>query len=80
MTTCPSDRDIDERDVRIWFCKTELAQALDTFRVCEGILQARQEAQPPVKQRKKRSDAGQARKALVESQFKALPAPSKGVQ
>lgn len=58
------DRDIDERDVRMFFCKTELVQALDTFRVVEGILQARREAQPPVKQRKKRSDAGQARKQM----------------
>lgn len=55
------DREIDERDVRIWFCKTELVQALDTFRVVEGILQARREAQPPAKRRKKRRDAGQVR-------------------
>ena len=57
----PEDRAIDERDIRIWFMKTELEQARDTYRVVEGILQVRMEAQPELKKRKKRSDAGVAR-------------------
>jgi hypothetical protein len=48
-------RAIEEFDIRLWFVKTDLEQALDTFRVVEGILQARQEAQPA---RKRRRDAG----------------------
>ncbi len=50
--------DIDEMDVRLWFMKTELEQAEDTFRVVEGILQTRKEYQPT---RKKRSDAGKTK-------------------
>lgn len=50
--------ELDERDIRVWFCKADLDQALDTFRVVEGILQARQEAQPV---RKRRRDAGKPR-------------------
>ena len=53
--------EIEEYDIRMWFCKTELVQAEDTFRVVDGILQARREAQPAVKQRKRRSDAGVSR-------------------
>jgi|HubBroStandDraft_3_1064219.scaffolds.fasta_scaffold373351_2 hypothetical protein len=52
------DREIDERDVRIWFMKADLDQAKDTFRVIEGIIQTREEYQP---KRKKRSDAGKSR-------------------
>lgn len=58
-----SDHEIDERDVRLWFMKTDLAQAEDTFRVVEGILETRKEFQP---KRKKRSDAGQSRIELRE--------------
>jgi hypothetical protein len=36
----------------------DLAQAQDTFRVVEGILQTREQFQP---KRKKRSDAGKSR-------------------
>lgn len=50
-----SDHELDERDVRLWFMKTELAQAEDTFRVVEGILETRRAFEP---KRKKRSDAG----------------------
>lgn len=53
-----SDREIDERDVRMWFMKTELAQARDTFRVVEGIIETREAFEP---KRKRRSDAGQSR-------------------
>lgn len=53
-----SDREIDERDVRVWFMKADLEQALDTYRVIEGILETRKEFQP---KRKRRSDAGQSR-------------------
>ena len=52
---------LEEWDVRKWFCAVDLEQAEDTFRVVEGILQARREAQPVVKQRKRRSDAGVSR-------------------
>jgi hypothetical protein len=54
----PEDREIDERDIRVWFMKTDLEQAQDTFRVVEGIIQTREQFQP---KRKKRSDAGQTR-------------------
>lgn len=50
-----NDHELDERDVRLWFMKTELAQAEDTFRVIEGILETRRAFEP---KRKKRSDAG----------------------
>lgn len=53
-----SDREIDERYVRMWFMKTELAQAEDTYRVVEGILETRRTFQP---KRKQRSDAGTKR-------------------
>jgi len=33
--------EIDERDVRLWFMKTDLEQAEDTFRVVEGIIETR---------------------------------------
>ena len=49
-----SDHELDERDVRMWFMKIELAQAEDTFRVVEGILETRRAFEP---KRKKRSDA-----------------------
>ena len=49
---------IDEYTIRQWFVTTELEQARDTLRVCEGIIQARLEAQP---KRKQRSDAGKTR-------------------
>jgi hypothetical protein len=63
--------DIDERDVRLWFMKTDLEQAEDTFRVVEGIIETRKEFQP---KRKKRSDAGQQRIELREPR-KSVGAP-----
>lgn len=56
-------REIDEMDIRRWFITEDLEQARDTFRVCEGILEARQEAQPT---RKKRADAGTKRNGQIE--------------
>ena len=53
-----NDREIDERDIRLWFMKTDLAQAQDTFNVVDGILQTREQYQP---KRKRRSDAGTKR-------------------
>lgn len=50
--------EIDERDIRLWFMKTDLVQAEDTFRVVEGIIETRKEFQP---KRKKRSDSGESR-------------------
>ena len=50
-----NDHELDERDVRLWFMKTDLVQAEDTFRVVEGILETRRAFEP---KRKKRSDAG----------------------
>jgi hypothetical protein len=50
--------DMDERDVRVWFMKTDLEQARDTFRVVEGIIQTREQFQT---KRKTRSDAGKKR-------------------
>lgn len=46
---------LEEVDIRMWFVRTDLEQALDTYRVVTGILEARREAQP---KRKTRSDAG----------------------
>jgi hypothetical protein len=60
-----SDGMLEELDIRHWFCAVDLEQALDTFRVVEGILQARQEAQP---KRKRRSDAGTKKVNLREEQ------------
>jgi hypothetical protein len=57
--------EIDERDVRLWFMKTDLEQAEDTFRVVEGIIETRKEFQP---KRKKRSDAGTKKLDLREQQ------------
>ena len=57
---------IEEWDIRKWFCSVEFEQAEDTFRVVEGILQARREAQPVAKQRKRRSDAGLKRRHTEE--------------
>lgn len=51
-------KDIAEWDIRQWFKTVDLEQASDTFRVVEGILEMRREAQP---KRKKRSDAGSER-------------------
>lgn len=50
--------EIDEREIRLWFMKTELAQAVDTLNVCQGIIETRKEFQPT---RKKRSDAGKSK-------------------
>ncbi len=58
-----SDHEMDERDVRVWFMKTDLVQAKDTFRVVQGIIETREAFEP---KRKKRSDAGQARIDLKE--------------
>jgi hypothetical protein len=66
--------EIDERDVRLWFMKTDLEQAEDTFRVVEGIIETRKEFQP---KRKKRSDAGQQRIELKEP-MDVNPAPVTG--
>jgi len=52
---------MDEMDVRMWFAKIPLEQARDTYRVVEGILQVRMEAQPEPRKRKKRSDSGLSR-------------------
>ena len=49
---------IEEYDIRVWFIKTDLVQAEDTFRVVQGILEARREAQP---KRARRKDAGTKR-------------------
>ena len=51
---------LEEHDVRIWFMKTELEQAEDTFRVVQGIIETRKQFQP---KRKRRSDAGVKRDA-----------------
>ncbi len=53
-----SEHEIDERDIRLWFMKTDLEQAEDTFRVVEGIIETRKQFQP---KRKPRADAGQKR-------------------
>lgn len=58
-----TDRELDERDVRIWFMKVDLDQAKDTFRVVEGIIQTREEYQP---KRKQRSDSGVKRAPVQE--------------
>jgi hypothetical protein len=55
--------EMDERDVRLWFMKTELEQAEDTFRVVEGIIQTRKEFQP---KRKRRSDADKPKSRRAE--------------
>jgi hypothetical protein len=52
------NQNLDEYDIRQWFIHTELEQAQDTFRVVEGIMEARSVDQP---KRKRRSDAGQKR-------------------
>ena len=54
--------ELEEYDIRRWFMAVELAQAQDTFRVVEGIIQARSEAQPV---RKRRRDAGTKRETAV---------------
>ena len=63
---------LDEWHVRRWFCSIDLEQAEDTFRVVEGILQARREARPAVKQRKRRSDAGVSRSQQLDEKAKEL--------
>lgn len=49
---------IEEYDIRQWFMHIDLAQAEDTFRVVEGIIETREQMQP---KRKRRSDAGEKR-------------------
>ena len=39
-------RSLTESRIKLWFIKTDLFQAEDTFRVVQGILEARREAQP----------------------------------
>ena len=56
---------LDEYDIRKWFKIVELAQARDTFRVVEGILEMREASVP---RRKKRSDAGKPRSASITEQ------------
>lgn len=51
---------IEEYDIRMWFMQTDLTQAMDTFRVVGGIIEARVYAAEQPK-RKKRSDAGKPR-------------------
>lgn len=55
------DIELEESDIRAWFKAVELDQAQDTFRVVEGILEMRAEAQP---KRKRRSDAGTSREQI----------------
>jgi hypothetical protein len=50
--------ELEEFDIRMWFMKVDLAQAQDTFRVVEGIIQTREQFQP---KRKRRKDAGKPR-------------------
>lgn len=47
-------------DVRRWFMAVPLEQAVDTFRVVGGIIEARVELELEPK-RKRRSDSGKAR-------------------
>jgi hypothetical protein len=54
---------IEEYDIRQWFMHTELGQAADTLRVCQGIIETREALAP---KRKKRLDAGQQRIELKE--------------
>jgi hypothetical protein len=49
---------LDEADIRQWFKTVELAQARDTFRVVEGILEMREASKP---KRVRRKDAGKPR-------------------
>lgn len=56
--------EMDEMDVRNWFARVPLEQARDTYRVVEGILQVRMEAQPLNRSRTGRAvrkDAGAPR-------------------
>lgn len=62
------DMDIDEREIRLWFMQTDLEQAIDTFRVVEGIIETRKEFQPT---RKKRSDAGKPKQIELKEPGKA---------
>ena len=50
---------IEEYDIRQWFLGVELEQAVDTYRVVGGIIEARLAAKPT---RKRRSDVGMKRK------------------
>jgi hypothetical protein len=54
--------ELEEDDIRRWFMAVPLEQAQDTFRVVEGIIQMRTEAQPA---RKRRKDAGTKRETVV---------------
>jgi len=47
---------LEERDVRMWFIKTELTQAADTANVVQGIIETRRNAQPKQRRRKKEAD------------------------
>ena len=49
---------LDEYEIRQWFKTVDLAQAVDTHRVCEGIIEMRREQQP---KRARRKDAGKPR-------------------
>ena len=50
--------ELEEYDIRRWFMAAELEQAIDTFRVVEGIIETRQSMQP---KRARRKDAGKPR-------------------
>jgi hypothetical protein len=50
--------ELEEYDIRRWFIAVPLEEASDTFKVLEGILEARTLAQPT---RKRRRDAGTTR-------------------
>jgi hypothetical protein len=55
--------ELDEMDVRQWFKTVDLAQARDTFRVVEGILEMREASKP---KRVRRKDAGTKRITQAE--------------
>jgi hypothetical protein len=55
---CGEVNEVEEFDIRKWFTMADLEQARDTFRVCEGIIQARLAMKPA---RKRRKDAGETR-------------------
>lgn len=50
--------ELEEYDIRRWFIQVELEQAMDTFNVVGGILEARSVLQP---KRARRKDAGKKR-------------------
>jgi len=57
--------EMEEYDIRQWFMRTDLTQAADTLRVCQGIIETREALAPKCK---KRSDAGTKKLDLREQQ------------